>query len=91
MNRSITSTALVLAGIITTSAVFAAEPSVSDSSNAMCREVSYNKYSRQSHGPAGKGFETVKVDKRTRIVCDDSSSMKKPERTAALMNHYKSA
>lgn len=91
MNRSIASAALVLAGILSTSAAFAAAPSESDSSNPMCREVSYNQYSRQSHGPAGKGFETVKVEKRTRIVCDDSSSRKKSERTAALMHHYKSA
>lgn len=91
MNRSITSAALVLAGILATSAAFAADPSVSDSSNATCREVSYNKYSRQIHGPAGKGFETVKVEKRTRVVCDDSSSKKKSERTAAVMHHYKSA
>lgn len=91
MNRSLFSSALLLAGIVNFGTSFAAEPSASVASNAMCREVSHNQYSRMSHGPAGKSFDTVKVDKRTRVVCDDGSSKKPSMRTAAVMHHYKSA
>lgn len=91
MNRSIALAGLVAAGFFSTLGARAAEPTTSSDSPQMCREVRYKQYSRVSHGPAGKSVETIKVTPRTRVVCNDNARSKLPERTAAVMRHYKSA
>ena len=82
MKHSIALAGLVLAGMFATLDTQAAE---------MCQEISYKEYSRPSNGPAGKRTDIVKVTKRTRLVCKDNSSSRKPGRTAAIVRHQKSA
>lgn len=91
MNRSIALAGFVLAGFFNTLGVQAAESTTSTDSPQMCREVKYKEYSRVSHGPAGKSVETVIVTPRTRVACSDDARSMRPERTAAVMHHYKSA
>jgi hypothetical protein len=91
MIRSIALTALALAGLTGALRVQAAEPATSAGQSPMCQEIAYKDYARKNHGPPGKYADVVKVTRRTRLVCNDDTSAKKPRRAAALMRHHKSA
>ena len=89
MNRSILFAGLMLAGILTTVAARAAETASANGGEAMCREIAFKEYARSNVGPPGKYVETVKVTKRTRLVCNQPSGSEKPRRAAAIVRHYK--
>jgi hypothetical protein len=89
MNRSIVFAGIVLAGMLATVAANAAESASVNEPGAMCREVAYKEYARSNVGPPGKYVELVKVTKRTRLLCDQASASDKPQRTAAMVRHYK--
>jgi hypothetical protein len=91
MIRSIALAGLVLAGLFGALRAQAAEPAPSAGQSQMCQEVSYKEYARANRGPVGKYADTVKVTKRTRLVCNDETRAKQPTRTAALPRRHKSA